>query len=86
MTKKLPQMSAQGVADEVVKRIDSRIYDFLIVVNFANADMVGHTGNLQAAIKAAEFCRCEGWGRSWKRFGGRMARPLFSPIMEIASR
>jgi 2,3-bisphosphoglycerate-independent phosphoglycerate mutase len=49
-----PQMSAQGVADEVVKRIDSGIYD-LIVVNFANADMVGHTGNLQAAIKAAEF-------------------------------
>jgi 2,3-bisphosphoglycerate-independent phosphoglycerate mutase len=49
-----PQMSAQGVCDEVVKRIDSGQYD-LIVVNFANPDMVGHTGVLAAAIKAVEF-------------------------------
>jgi 2,3-bisphosphoglycerate-independent phosphoglycerate mutase len=49
-----PEMSAQGVADEVVKRIDSGQYD-LVVVNFANPDMVGHTGDLQAAIKAVEF-------------------------------
>ncbi len=49
-----PEMSAQGVADEVVKRIDSGVYD-LIVVNFANPDMVGHTGVLVAAIKAVEF-------------------------------
>jgi 2,3-bisphosphoglycerate-independent phosphoglycerate mutase len=49
-----PQMSAQGVADEVVRRIDSGQYD-LIVVNFANTDMVGHTGVLAAAIKAVEF-------------------------------
>jgi 2,3-bisphosphoglycerate-independent phosphoglycerate mutase len=49
-----PEMSAQGIADEVVNRIDSGIYD-LIVVNFANPDMVGHTGNLPAAIKAVEF-------------------------------
>ena len=49
-----PQMSAQGVADEVVKRIDTGIYD-LVVVNFANPDMVGHTGNLKAAITAVEF-------------------------------
>ena len=47
-------MSAQGIADEVVKRIDSANYD-LVVVNFANPDMVGHTGNLAAAIKAVEF-------------------------------
>jgi 2,3-bisphosphoglycerate-independent phosphoglycerate mutase len=49
-----PQMSAQGVADKTVKRIDSGHYD-LVVVNFANADMVGHTGVLGAAITAVEF-------------------------------
>ncbi len=49
-----PEMSAQGVCDETVKRIDSGLYD-LVVVNFANADMVGHTGVLPAAIKAVEF-------------------------------
>ena len=49
-----PQMSAQGVADEVVRRVDSGKYD-LIVVNFANPDMVGHTGVLAAAIEAVEF-------------------------------
>ncbi len=49
-----PEMSAQGIADEVVKRIEGGTYD-LIVVNFANPDMVGHTGVLAAAIKAVEF-------------------------------
>jgi 2,3-bisphosphoglycerate-independent phosphoglycerate mutase len=49
-----PEMSAQGVCDETVKRIDSGQYD-LVVVNFANPDMVGHTGVLAAAIKAVEF-------------------------------
>jgi len=49
-----PEMSAQGIADEVVKRIEGGAYD-LIVVNFANPDMVGHTGVLAAAIKAVEF-------------------------------
>jgi 2,3-bisphosphoglycerate-independent phosphoglycerate mutase len=49
-----PEMSAQGVADETVRRIDSGLYD-LVVVNFANPDMVGHTGVLPAAIKAVEF-------------------------------
>src|SRR5213079_831451 len=43
-----PEMSAYGVCDEVVKRINSNQYD-LIVVNFANGDMVGHTGVLSAA-------------------------------------
>jgi 2,3-bisphosphoglycerate-independent phosphoglycerate mutase len=41
------------VCDEVVKRINSSVYD-LIVVNFANPDMVGHTGVLSAAIEAVE--------------------------------
>jgi 2,3-bisphosphoglycerate-independent phosphoglycerate mutase len=48
-----PEMSAYGICDEVVKRINSCQYD-LIVVNFANGDMVGHTGVLPAAIQAVE--------------------------------
>lgn len=47
-----PEMSAYEIADEVVKAMDEA-YDF-IVVNFANGDMVGHTGNFQAAVKAVE--------------------------------
>jgi 2,3-bisphosphoglycerate-independent phosphoglycerate mutase len=46
-----PEMSAYGVADELITRINGDIYDF-IVLNFANADMVGHTGVLKAAMKA----------------------------------
>ena len=49
----LPEMSAYAVCDEVVKRIDAGSHD-LIVVNFANGDMVGHTGVLAAAIKAVQ--------------------------------
>ena len=48
-----PQMSAPLVTDEVVKRIQSGTYD-LIILNFANPDMVGHTGVLEAAIAAME--------------------------------
>ncbi|MCG6901377.1 MAG: 2,3-bisphosphoglycerate-independent phosphoglycerate mutase [Rhodobacter sp.] len=47
-----PEMSAPEVAENLVKAIESQ-YD-LIVVNFANPDMVGHTGDLGAAIKACE--------------------------------
>ena len=48
-----PEMSEPGVAAETVKRIKSGAYD-LVVVNFANGDMVGHTGSLDAAIAACE--------------------------------
>ncbi len=48
-----PEMSAYEVTDVVLERLDSGKYDVL-VVNFANPDMVGHTGLLSAAIKAAE--------------------------------
>ncbi|GIW77350.1 MAG: 2,3-bisphosphoglycerate-independent phosphoglycerate mutase [Phycisphaerae bacterium] len=48
-----PEMSAPGVCEETLKAIHSGQYD-LIVVNFANGDMVGHTGSLPAAIKACE--------------------------------
>jgi len=47
-----PEMSAPEVGDAVLKAMDEE-YDF-IVVNFANGDMVGHTGNFDAAIKAVE--------------------------------
>jgi 2,3-bisphosphoglycerate-independent phosphoglycerate mutase len=48
-----PEMSAPELTDKAVAAIGSGIYD-LIVLNFANADMVGHTGNLDAATKAVE--------------------------------
>ena len=48
-----PEMSAYEVADEAVKRIESGAYD-VIILNFANCDMVGHTGVMQAAVKAVE--------------------------------
>ncbi len=48
-----PAMSAFEVTDEVVKRVDSGDYQ-LIILNFANPDMVGHTGILSAAIEAVE--------------------------------
>ena len=48
-----PEMSALGVTEAVLGRIAARTDD-LIVVNFANGDMVGHTGKLEAAIHAVE--------------------------------
>jgi len=47
-----PEMSAAGVAAEAVQRIEQGQYAFL-VLNFANGDMVGHTGMLEAAVRAA---------------------------------
>jgi 2,3-bisphosphoglycerate-independent phosphoglycerate mutase len=49
----MPQMSAFLVRDEVMAQIDSGKYD-LIVLNFANPDMVGHTGIFEAAVQAVE--------------------------------
>ena len=48
-----PEMSAYEVTDEVEKRIASGEYD-VIIMNYANCDMVGHTGIMQAAVKAVE--------------------------------
>jgi len=48
-----PEMSAYEVTEVVMERLESNEYD-VVVVNFANPDMVGHTGILSAAIKAAE--------------------------------
>jgi 2,3-bisphosphoglycerate-independent phosphoglycerate mutase len=48
-----PEMSAAGIADNIVKAVEKGDFD-AIVMNFANADMVGHSGKLEAAIKAVE--------------------------------
>lgn len=48
-----PEMSAVEVTDKLVEAIEADTFDF-IVVNYANCDMVGHTGNLAAAVKAVE--------------------------------
>jgi 2,3-bisphosphoglycerate-independent phosphoglycerate mutase len=48
-----PEMSAREVTDKLVDAIKSRRYE-AIVCNFANSDMVGHTGNLEAATRAIE--------------------------------
>jgi 2,3-bisphosphoglycerate-independent phosphoglycerate mutase len=48
-----PEMSAPELTDKAVDAINSGKYD-MIILNFANPDMVGHTGSLPAAIKAVE--------------------------------
>jgi len=48
-----PEMSAYELTGKLLDRLSLGVYSFF-VVNFANADMVGHTGNIQAAIKACE--------------------------------
>jgi 2,3-bisphosphoglycerate-independent phosphoglycerate mutase len=48
-----PEMSAFALTDEVLRRVSSQKYAF-ILINYANPDMVGHTGVLDAAVKAVE--------------------------------
>ena len=48
-----PEMSAYAVTDEAIRRIESGQYD-VIILNFANCDMVGHTGVFQATVEAVE--------------------------------
>jgi 2,3-bisphosphoglycerate-independent phosphoglycerate mutase len=48
-----PEMSAAEITSKVVEAVADNSYDF-ILINYANADMVGHTGNIEAAIKAIE--------------------------------
>ncbi len=50
---KKPEMSAYQLTEELIRRIKLSLYDF-VVINFANPDMVGHTGVLKAGIKACE--------------------------------
>jgi 2,3-bisphosphoglycerate-independent phosphoglycerate mutase len=48
-----PEMSASGIADAVVKAADEGTFD-VVIVNFANADMVGHSGKIDPTVKAVE--------------------------------
>ncbi len=68
-----PEMSAYGVCDKLVEAIDSGNYD-VIIINFANPDMVGHTGVEAAAVKAVEAVdECVGRAvEAIKRNGGAM--------------
>ena len=50
----LPEMNANSVTRTVIDRIESKIYD-VIILNYANPDMVGHTGNIEATVKSLEF-------------------------------
>jgi 2,3-bisphosphoglycerate-independent phosphoglycerate mutase len=58
-----PEMSAAGIADAVVKATEEGTFD-VVIVNFANADMVGHSGKIEPTVKAVEtvdacLCRIE---------------------------
>ncbi len=66
-----PEMSAYKIAEELIRRIKTQKYK-LIVVNFANGDMVGHTGVLEAAIKGCEAVdECVGnVVELWRSMGG----------------
>ena len=68
-----PEMSAQGIADAVVKAVEDKTFD-VMVVNFANADMVGHSGKIPPTIKACEMVdACLGQiYAALKRAGGAM--------------
>jgi 2,3-bisphosphoglycerate-independent phosphoglycerate mutase len=48
-----PEMSAAGIAQAVVKAVEGGVFD-VIIVNFANADMVGHSGRIEPTMKAVE--------------------------------
>ena len=48
-----PEMSARGICDTVLKAIEDTAFD-VVVVNFANADMVGHSGKMEPTVKAVE--------------------------------
>lgn len=48
-----PEMSAYEITDKVIEAIDSKKFD-VIIINYANGDMVGHTGNLEKAIEGVE--------------------------------
>ena len=48
-----PEMSAVGIADAVIKAVGDTAFD-VIIVNFANADMVGHSGKMEPTVRAVE--------------------------------
>jgi 2,3-bisphosphoglycerate-independent phosphoglycerate mutase len=68
-----PEMSAPGIADTVIKALTDTAFD-VIIVNFANADMVGHSGKMEPTIRAVETVDAQ-LGRIYqaiKQHGGAM--------------
>ena len=55
-----PEMSAFAVTDKILEAIESGMHDF-IAINYANPDMVGHTGNLAASISTEATDQCLAW-------------------------
>jgi 2,3-bisphosphoglycerate-independent phosphoglycerate mutase len=74
-----PEMSAAGIADVVVKAANDSVFD-VIIVNFANADMVGHSGKIEPTVKGVETVdACLGQiEKAVRAKGGAM---LIQPIM-----
>src|ERR1700720_3823109 len=70
-----PEMSAAGITDTVVKAIEKGEFD-AIIMNYANADMVGHSGKLEAAIKAVEAVDA-GLARIYQTLVGRPGQPVW---------
>jgi len=70
-----PEMSAAGITDTVVKAIEKGEFD-AIIMNYANADMVGHSGKLEAAIKAVEAVDA-GLARIYQAMKGRPGQPAW---------
>jgi 2,3-bisphosphoglycerate-independent phosphoglycerate mutase len=68
-----PEMSAYKITNQILRALDEGETDAFII-NFANADMVGHTGNLARTIEAVEHVdRCLGWLlKGFKQYNGRM--------------
>ena len=84
-----PEMSAEGIAEVVIKAIEGHNFD-VIVMNFANADMVGHSGKMEPTVRAVEVVDgCLGRiYASLRRAGGRWiltadhgnAEPMIDPV------
>jgi 2,3-bisphosphoglycerate-independent phosphoglycerate mutase len=70
-----PEMSAAGITDTVVKAIEKGEFD-AIIMNYANADMVGHSGKLEAAIQAVEAVDA-GLARIYQTLEGRPGQPVW---------
>ncbi|NCT56238.1 MAG: 2,3-bisphosphoglycerate-independent phosphoglycerate mutase [Legionella sp.] len=68
-----PEMSAPEVTDIITQAIENKTHD-VIICNYANADMVGHTGNFNAAVQAIEAldCAMQRIGEAIKQVGGQL--------------
>ena len=78
-----PEMSAPGVTDVLCAAIEKREHDF-ILCNYANGDMVGHTGSIPATIKAVETVDAVSGARAAVGGAGRRAAAWSRPTMATA--